>query len=597
MQAGQLDLAESGLRQVLQRHPHHPDALHLLGLIAGQRGRVAEAMQLIEAAIRTFPRHADYHVNLGNLLKGVGNLEAAERSYRVALELSADHPLARFNLGTLLQDSGRAAEAVVHLEAVVRQCPDPDAWVNLAEALCSTGDSARAEECYLKVLGQNPGHGLAVRNLGLLMARTQRPAEALGWLEKALMQFPQDEEIRRSLVTCLARLGRLGEAICCLEAGSPRTASVWHHLGYLHARAGNLDVAESCLRNAVEMDSGLAEAQANLGNLMQSQGRHAEAVPCFRRAIELGHDVGKLRFNLAMALLMLGEWEEGWELLERRWENPELGLERPRCSQPEWHGEPLAGKTILLYSEQGFGDSIQYIRYARLLADAGARVKVVTQEPLRALFSGVDGVSAVIRSGEPSGFEYYCSLQSLPHRFRTRLDTVPNVIPYLRVTRDLAVPAHSRPGIKVGLAWSGNSRNPIARERDVPLNDWLGLCQVPACAFFSLQLGCSGEDLERIQRAGVLDLGAHIKDFADTLALASQLDLVITVDTALAHLCGGLGKAVWVLICTRSDWRWGREGNRCAWYPTARLYRQRIAGQWSDALSAVKQDLEGLARG
>jgi hypothetical protein len=328
-------------------------------------------------------------------------------------------------------------------------------------------------------------------------------------------------------------------------------------------------------------------------------GQNGEAEAAFRRALEIQPDDPAAQFSEGLLRLRQGDFERGWPLYEKRWEAH--GIPMRDFPQPRWRGEPLEGKRILVYAEQGLGDSIQFIRYAPWMAARGGAVIVEAQPSLAELFREVKGVCEVVAAGEAlPDFDVHVPMLSLPLAFGTRRESIPREVPYLRARAGRLAAWERRVGgrggrFRVGLIWASSPENPLWRIRDVTLEMLRPVLAVPGVEFFSLQLGVAATQFrEETGGGGMVDLTAEIRDFADSAALMAQLDLVISVDTAPAHLAGALGRPVWTLLPFSPDWRWGSEGETTPWYPTMRLFRQTVLGEWGAVVERVAEELRRL---
>jgi hypothetical protein len=380
----------------------------------------------------------------------------------------------------------------------------------------------------------------------------------------------------------------------------PSHAKAHNNLGVLHQRRGDFQAAARCFEDAVRLDPALSEPHVNLGNLHDIRGDPDRAVSCYRRALQIDPGYAHAHCCLAQALLATGRYEEGWEEFEWRWRGEDASLRLPPFPQPLWDGsQDIAGKRVLLHAEQGYGDGIQFIRYAPLLAARGARVVALCDPALAALFRSVPGVESVGEPGEPlAEFDYHAPLMSLPRAFRTTVTTIPAPIPYVApdpaavATWRTRLSAHPAP-LKVGLAWAGRPTFVAAAMKASPLNELAPLADTPGCDFFSLQKGEAAADLREpgAWRGRITDYTADLHDFGDTAALVAALDLVISIDTAAAHLAGALGKPVWLLLAAVPDWRWLPRAGALAWYPTATLFRQSTEGDWKSVVEEVRTAL------
>ena len=443
------------------------------------------------------------------------------------------------------------------------------------------------------------------RLIGGFMSRVRRGARVP---ERA---SPNTEAVNALFQQCVAYAGEgrfeaARDGYLRLLEIDPGHAKARNNLGVLHQRAGDFAGAGRCFEEAASIDPRLAEPHVNLGNLLDIQGDPDAAASCYRRALEIDPGYVHAHCCLAQALLATGCYEQGWQEFEWRWRIGDPALALPPLSRPMWDGsQEIAGKRMLIYAEQGYGDAIQFIRYAPLVADRGARVIAVCDPALSRLFRGVAGVESVAEPGTPlPEFDYHAPLMSLPRAFGTTVETIPATVPYIAPDRAAIEAWRSRLGahpgrLRIGLAWAGRPTFVAASMKACPLDRLAPLLDVPDCEFVSLQ---KGEAAAELRQPGpwsgkVTDLTAELRDFSDTAALIGALDLVISIDTAAAHLAGALGKPVWLLLAAHPDWRWLPRGGAARWYPTARLFRQRVDGDWTSVVSAAVRALREGAGG
>jgi tetratricopeptide (TPR) repeat protein len=357
------------------------------------------------------------------------------------------------------------------------------------------------------------------------------------------------------------------------------------------------DEAEACYRMALEVDRDYAAVHTNLANVLMRQSSRAEMIRHYERALELDPKSAGGHYNLALAYLRQGRYAEGWPAHEWRWDFRELRLRRRHFAAPQWRGEKLNGETILLHAEQGLGDTLQFVRYAPLVAERGGRVVLEVQPRLVRLLQGLPSVSRVVGRGEPLGdFAWHCPLMSLPLAFGTTVDTIPRRVPYVRADEEEVRAARQRwtgTGLRVGIAWAGNPQYRSDEQRSMPLLALLPLAGVPGITWFSLQMGTACGQMRTVgERFPLIDASSTSRDLAETAALVATLDLVITVDTAMAHLAGAMGVPLWVVLPHLADWRWMEERADCPWYPAARLFRQPAPGDWASAVERMRGELE-----
>ncbi|WP_042695502.1 tetratricopeptide repeat protein [Azospirillum sp. B506] len=570
-QAGRMAEAEDIYRRILGADPGHADAMQLLGVLAAQTGRLAEADSRLRLAVALRPDAAGGWSNLAGVRQSAGSLDPAVRLYGWALRLLPDLADAHASRAAALRRLGQGPAALSASGLALALAPDhADALANRAAALLSCGDAPSAERCARRSLRLNAGSPIAHATLASACAAQRRWAEAEATARAAL-------SIDRS------------------------TAEAWEVLGSVLAKLGRFPDALEAFAAAERLRPG-PSLQAARGIALIAMARPAEAVADFELALaDRPQDVG-LHWNLGFARLMAGDYGRGWP--EFDWRRHDDAAEPPwrRLNQPTWRGEPLNGRTILLYAEQGLGDTLQFLRYVPLVAARGGRVVLEVQRPLLPLIQGVAGAAQVIARGDPlPPFDLECPLMSLPRAFATALDSVPADTPYLRP--DPARVARWRDrlatqgGVRVGIVWAGNPRFPGDEERSPRLAGLRDLFDVPGCRFYGLQMGPGRADLA----AAVLpdcfaDLGPEIADFADTAAIMANLDLVVSSCTAPAHLAGALGVPLWVALPFSADWRWLTGRDDSPWYPTARLFRQPAPGDWSAVAGRMAAELAALVQ-
>jgi hypothetical protein len=363
--------------------------------------------------------------------------------------------------------------------------------------------------------------------------------------------------------------------------------------------SGNLPEAERLYRALLAHHPDMAEAHFNLGTILDATGRWHDAIAAFRQAAKLRPDLAVAHWNLGLTLLRQGDYPAGWPEWEWRWNVPDLRLNRLQCRQPQWDGAELAGKRILLYAEQGFGDTIQFARYVPLVAARGGIVTLGCPTELFNLFSRLPGVETCLPQPgtAPASFSVHASLPSLPRIFGTTLATIPQNIPYMHA--DPAKIERWRARMtgtntkKIGLVWAGRPTHRGDRERSLPLAALADLPALPGIQWFSLQKGDAAQQA-RTAPFELTDWTNELIDFSDTAALIANLDLVISVDTSVAHLAGAMGKPVWVLLPFVPDWRWLLERGDSPWYPTMRLFRQTTSGDWQTPLAQLHKALQSL---
>ena len=596
-QAGRLADAEAIYRDVLARFPQHPDALHFLGLLAHHRGHNEVAVDLMNQALRVAPRHAPCHGNLGNALLALGQLDAAITSYRRALTLERNFAEAHLNLGIALEAKGLLDEAVESFRQAIRIRPQYiEAHNHLGNALLRNGKLDQAMASYQQVLAIQPDYAEAHNNLGLVFQAQGLPDAAIKSLQRALAIRPDYAEAHNNLGSQFEGQGLLAQALASYQralALKPDLAEAHNNVGNLLQADGRLEESIASYQHALAIRPNYADALNNLGNALQAAGRLDEAVSTYDAALALRPDFADAQWNKSFALLLKGDFAAGWALFECRWQLLAKPADPRQFSQPLWLGDSsLEGRTILLHHEQGLGDTLQMLRYVPLLAGQGARVIVRVPPVLAALAASVPGVGLVVVEGEAlPAFDLHCPCMSLPLATKTTLKSIPADVPYLFAPESARATWATRLGgrtrRRIGLVWSGSAAHRNDRQRSLALRQLQPLLALDA-EFHSLQKEYRPDDQAVLASDGRLrDWSAQLGDFADTAGLLGQLELVITVDTAVAHLAGALGKPVWLLLPFAPDYRWLLQRTDSPWYPGMRLFRQPVSGDWESVIRSI----------
>jgi hypothetical protein len=530
---GRLDEAERLAARIRKLLPDRHEGVHLLGVVKLQRGHASAGLPLIEAALKINPHASDAWSNRGLALGMLGRDSEAMESFARSLELRADDPDMLNGRGRLLLKLHRPTEALADFEQ--------------AAAL-------------------SPGHFGALTNRGNALAALGRLDEALAQYDALLADDPAHPSLHFNRGCALASLARHAEAIAAFDRALARRP---HHV-------------------AAHLDRGVA---------LQALNRHAEALESFAQVLALDAGNVDAQHNAALSRLTLGDYREGFKQYEARFARSGMPPHR-RLGKPLWLGEfPPRRKTILLHAEQGLGDTIQLARYVPLVARTGASVVLEAPDELTGLLGRLEGVAAVVARGAPlPGFDLQCPMGSLPLALATELATIPAEIPYLTASAERIAQWRPRlealPHPRVAFVWSGRASHPNDRNRSLPLARLAPLLEMEPVSFVSLQRELSDPDaamLAGISR--VTPIGTELRDFDDTAAVLGLCDLVITVDTAVAHLAGALGRPTWILLPFAPDWRWLLERTDSPWYSSARLYRQPAVGDWEGVVARVREDL------
>ncbi|MDR3579531.1 MAG: tetratricopeptide repeat protein [Oryzomonas sp.] len=552
-----------------------------------------ELMQLLESA--------EFHKQRGIRLLQTGMPEEAAQSFSRAISLDPADAETYNNLGVTLDSQRKYGEALAAYGRALELAPDSiQVSFNMGNTCRSLGKNDAARHCYEKALTLSPGLVQAELCLAQIWKDEGNPTQARDCLDRALVHDPANAEVLHSLGETYQSEERFAEAIDAYSralAIDPGHMKALNMLGSVFHLVGRFEAAEECYRKALVLKPGTLSVLNNLGALYQSQERFSESITVLRQAIAIDPSYADGHWNLALSLLAHGEYREGWQEYEWRFKKSNPVPER-QFTRPLWDGSPLEGRTILLHCEQGFGDTIQFIRYATLVARCGGNVVVECQtRALKRLVAGVEGVCSVVAATEPLPFfDFHAPLLSLPRIFRTTLADIPAEIPYLRADPDDLMTWKARvasgTALKVGLVWSGRQNLVLNRKRACSLELFAPLAEIPDTIFYSLQIG-EGAEQAAAPPAGMKleDLTAQINDFADTAALIANLDLVITIDTAVVHLAGAMGVPTWLLLPHSADWRWMTGRDNCLWYPDMRLFRQSKPGEWQEVIGLLSSEL------
>ena len=634
--AGRIARARNAYEGALALDASHADAHYLRGLTFVGEGRHAEALEGFRSALGIDAANAGYHVAIAASLRALQRPGDALHHAGAAVAIDGTDASARNELGLVLVANGNMDAAVEQFEAATRAAPGmAEAWANTGNAYLMLGRPAQAVGPYREALRlEHPDPGVRI-NLATALRGTGRSADAIALCHTVLAKDPDAVHASILLAALLEERGEPDDARVALESAlefAPEDASLWTEYGFLLQRSGALEAATSAYRRALSIEPSLAralnnlgmvlferhcieeaevllvqaaareasapEAWSNLGNLRVAQGRIDEALAAFDQASASGLASADARFDRSLALLTAGRLEEGFAAYESRFHtSPWSSVRQDRPGSP-WRGESLAGRTLFLWCEQGIGDTLQFVRYTRTLTALGANLVVMVQPPLKRLLQHCL-TAHVIVPGEPlPPIDHHCALMSLPHLLGTTLTAIPWSGPYLSVPREAAAAMRERlsavPRPRVGIAWAGNPVHRNDRNRSLPVSALAPLLRVADANFVSLQFPATTAIPNGVVPPRWYDFMPHVTDLADTAALLEELDLVITVDTSVAHLAGGLGRPAWLLLPFAPDWRWllGREDT--PWYPSLSLKRQPRPGDWTPVMDAVARDLSAF---
>ncbi|HTR07895.1 MAG TPA: tetratricopeptide repeat protein [Paraburkholderia sp.] len=624
---GRLDDAERGYRATLDADPVHVDALHLLGVLRHQQGQHAEAADLVRRAVALRPDDAALQLNLGNALKALGELDGAIERFRNALTLAPAFALAHYNLGNAYAAIGRHEDAMYAFGHAVRLQPgDASSHNNLGNALHALGRHDEAADAFRRALKIRPGHAGAHNNLGMSLNALGDSTGALEQFRMALRVQPRFVAAHFNLANTLDAIGHHHEAVTTFEAAlalQPRFVPALFGLGTALAALGRHDEAIGPYERAIGFDPKFALAWLALGTAHHALGRHAAALRAFDEALRVRPNLAAAHLNRAITWLTLGDFRRG--LPEYEWRLDPAAREEAHANAPNgagyapartaaapgatpgalprWHGEPLDGRTLFIEAEQGFGDTLQFVRFVPLVAAAqegNARIVLEVQRALMPLIAPAAEAWRVtlVEQGAPRpAADLHCPLLSLPLALGTSIDTLPARTPYLQASaayrRKWRGSLGGQARRKIGLAWSGrilkHENRAIALSALEPLFaldgiDWIVLQpDVSAAEHAALDAHPRARSIHR--------LGGKLGDFADTAAVIERLDGVVSIDTSIAHLAGALGAKLWLMLPFAADWRWFTNTDESPWYPRARLVRQPRPHAWAEVVETVAREL------
>ena len=603
---GELVRAQALCREILVKDPALLQALILGGVIAGRTKDFPRAVRLFDRAIAVDAGNPMAHCNRGLALQELHRNEEALDSYDTAIRLKPDYAVAYFNRGLVLQELDRTDAALLSLQQAIAINPSfTAAHYNRGVLLHQLKDWRAALACYDRTIALQNDHADAYNNRGVVLRE-------LGQLEAALRSYDRaiELDLRNALAylnrgVVLERLAQSAAALASYDqaiAIKPLYLEAYFNRGLLLTKSSSWDVALSSFNHAIQIDPGYAEGYLGRGILLSTLSQIDDAVADFDRAITIKPDLAQAHLNRAFALLRRGEFDAGWIEHEWRWrsEGSSSSREKREFAQPLWLGkESLQGKTLFIYSEQGLGDTLQFCRYAKLVAELGATIILEVQRPLRELLTTLEGVSLLIAKGDPPpAFDFQCPLMSLPLALKTTLQTIPAAVKYVRVDGTRVESLEAKLGgsavRRIGLAWSGSATHPNDHHRSIPLAALIGYLP-GGFQYFCLQKELRDADREVLRMHPEIQvLPSELDNFVDTAVLCECMDLVISADTSIAHLSAALGRNTWILLSSIADWRWLLQRADSPWYPTVTLYRQEKMGDWTHALEQVHAAL--LAR-
>lgn len=647
LQSGRLADAEQRVRAVLKENAQDAQAIHLLGVVAHQARRADAAIQLVRRAVELAPDAAPYRNtlgfflriskqpreaveqlrkaielrpgygeaqnNLGIALAELGDLDGAVSAYEEALEQNVSFPEVLNNLGNILARTKRLEEAMRRYDEAIVARPDyAEAWSNKGDATLALDKTKRDEaaRCYAKATEFNPRWAEAWVKLGSCLHASDKLKEAEDAFRKALRVDPKHVRCLTSIAATLEKRGNLDSAASHLRHAltvAPDDVTALKSLGHITLKQGNAIEAKHVLTRARELAPADPDAIYSYANCLLRMEQLQPAMDLYLRVRELQPNQARGTFAPAAVLLMDGQYEKGWAAYESRYAMSAFKPNVPNIRERLWDGSSLNGRTLLVHVEQGFGDTVQFARYIPMLRQklgTGGKIVFLCEPELHRQMTTLEGVDELHHLRETDMqivYDVQVPLLSLPHRFRTTLETIPNAVPYLKVpdqaVRSERLPRSDGAVVKAAIAWTGRPTHSDNLYRSLPLKNLARLFDIDGVDFHSIQVGNGVSDFQAyLDRPNVFDHSHEIKDFADTAAILSEVDVLISVDTAVVHLAGALGKDVWTMLPYGGEWRWLRNRDDTPWYPTMRLVRQRILGDWGLVLERVQEGLEGVVK-
>ena len=618
LRTSNLEAAEPLLLQALAIEANNPDSLRFLGIISAQRKNYAQALKYFEAAIKVNPQNGITHSNLGNVLFELGQFEKALNAYDNAIALNPTYAEAWSNKGNALYELGRYEDALEqHDRAIALNPIYPEAWSNKGNALYELELYEEALQHHDRAISLNSSYADAWSNKGLVLNALKDFKNALTHHDKAISLNPQSPKAWVNKGLSHSDLEQHEDALAIYEkaiALNPNFAEAWTNKGNAVFALGRYKESIGHHQKAIQIKPNYAQAWYNLGISHAALKNYQESIASYEQAIRLKPDYAMAYWNKSLVELGIGDLRNGWQNFEARAFIKNSPLQTRYNLIPRLKNvSDVRGKKILIWSEQGLGDAIQFCRYVPELAKLGADVTFVAPAALTALMGSLDGAILITDCcNDFSGFDFQAPLMSLPLAFNTELATIPSPVSYLRADPikqgRWKERLSSSKSLRVGLVWNGGFRanqpemHAVNERRNMPLAIISGLQRLPNIEFYSLQKGDPAESEFEQNKSTVWPTNnihnfvSELNDFSDTAALISNLDLVISVDTSTAHLSAALGKPTWLLNRYDSCWRWLEDRVDSPWYPSITLYRQKNPGDWEGVIKAVEKDLLALAR-
>jgi tetratricopeptide (TPR) repeat protein len=586
-------------RRVIKKTPENVNVINLLAINAHNLKKYKTAAKLYLIANKISPNNPIILNNQGSILRLQGDINGAIAAYQQAITAAPQQMEARFNLARLYEDTAQPMKAIECYEKILLlDSNNIQALLRSGNLLQRLQQERVAIKAYKKILVLQPNNVAALLALAICLQSMELHHEAIGYYQKILALQPDNAQAYVNLGVAYKKIEAYDEAIECYHKAlklSPNIDYIYTNLANALSSANRREEALDYYNKALSLNSNSAEAYNGLGYAQHCLADYHDADINFNKALALNAQHVDAHFNKALNYLIQGNLQAGWEEYEWRMRKPEMAPMINKIPYPLWDGSPLDGRTLIVFAEQGFGDNIQFIRYLPLIEKHGGKVIFSTRPELYRLFEQIPGIDTLTNRGElVADVDCYLPLLSMPRLFNTTLETIPNDVPYLHAyENDIAsfknIFKSKKAKINVGMCWTGSPTHKNTQNRSCQVTDFLPLLELNDFRFYSLQKTLDAAALP--SDLPLIDLSSQLTDFAMTAAAIANLDLVITVDTSVAHLAGAMGKPVWNLLSFSNDWRWMRDRSDSPWYPTMRLYRQPTLNDWDSIFTQVKHDL------
>ncbi|BBO79780.1 hypothetical protein DSCO28_03460 [Desulfosarcina ovata subsp. sediminis] len=594
-------------QRVIKHDPMDYASYFKLGVIATHGNENDQAVEYYNQALRLNPELEEAWNNLGLLLKQEGPSEDVVRCFRKAIQISPRFHEALHNLGNAYVAMDRLEQAIACFKRVVEIKPDyANALIQLAAVFKREKDYDRSLVYYFKALKIKNKSVKLNASIGDVFIAQKRHATAKRFIASALELDPDCPEALFSLAVIESDAGNIERSIQIYHRIldlRPESKESYYNLACKLAELDRMHEAIQIAKKLLDIDPDHAEMHNNLGSYYRATGDIKSAIFHFKRAVEIDSSLAHPHFNLALTHLLCGDFLNGWKEYDWRTRVEQYKADYRYSDVPLWDGAPFRGKTLLIYDEQGLGDTLQFIRYLPLVKKLGGRVFFETRKTLIPLVGNFPGVDVLLeRDGngnQKRTYDLCIPLMSVPVRMGTTRSTIPNSVPYLSASHERKKKwqhVFKKKHIKIGIVWSGNKNHINDARRSCGIEHFKQIVHVPNLSFFSLQKDVSREEKAFLTRLGIDDIGSVFEDFADTAAVIDFLDLVISVDTSVVHLAGAMGKRVWALLAFDPDWRWLLETDKSPWYPSISLFRQKTPGDWTGVFDDIQVKLSEFAR-